>query len=200
MAHAHGGKRPGAGRQRNGPSKANAAVAKREKGSPSIYSEELGAKICEGLREGRTLRSICAAERMPSKTTVLTCAADPNHPFSDHYARAREVGYKQMADDLIDIADGKSVEWTEADAGGGDKPSDHDRDAVQRDRLRVDTRKWLLSKALPKVYGDKIVSELTGKDGGPIELAQIDPRDEIEDRIAGIAARLGTDEVPEGSK
>jgi len=27
---------------------------------------------------------------------------------------------------------------------------------VARDRLRVDTRKWLLSKALPKIYGDKL--------------------------------------------
>jgi hypothetical protein len=41
-----------------------------------------------------------------------------------------------MADELIEIAD------------GGDDPA--------RDRLRVDARKWLLSKALPKVYGDKI--------------------------------------------
>jgi hypothetical protein len=27
---------------------------------------------------------------------------------------------------------------------------------VARDRLRTDSRKWLLSKALPKVYGDKL--------------------------------------------
>jgi hypothetical protein len=36
-------------------------------------------------------------------------------------------------------------------------------------RLQVDTRKWLLSKALPKIYGDKLTAEVTGKDGGPIE-------------------------------
>ncbi len=29
--------------------------------------------------------------------------------------------------------------------------------------------KWLLSKALPKIYGDKLTAEVTGKDGGPIE-------------------------------
>jgi len=27
---------------------------------------------------------------------------------------------------------------------------------VARDRLRCETRKWMLSKALPKVYGDKL--------------------------------------------
>jgi hypothetical protein len=88
--------------------------------------------------------------------------------------RAREVGYRKMADDLIDIADGSAVPSTEAD-GNKDKATDHDGDAVQRDRLRVDTRKWLLSKALPMVYGDKVISALTGRDGGPIELAPIDP-------------------------
>ena len=41
-----------------------------------------------------------------------------------------------MADDIIDIAD-----------ESGDP---------HRSRLRVDTRKWLLSKALPKIYGDRL--------------------------------------------
>lgn len=50
-----------------------------------------------------------------------------------------------MADQLTEIADDKS----------GDPA---------RDRLRLDTRKWLLSKALPKVYGDKI-AHVGGEDG-----------------------------------
>ena len=31
-----------------------------------------------------------------------------------------------------------------------------DHDHIARSRLRVDARKWLLSKMLPKVYGDKV--------------------------------------------
>jgi hypothetical protein len=70
-----------------------------------------------------------------------------------------------MADDLVDIADGKSVEWTRAET----EDADGARDAVHRDRLRVDTRKWLLSKALPKIYGDKVA--LTDADGeGPAKI------------------------------
>ena len=34
---------------------------------------------------------------------------------------------------------------------------------------QIDTRKWLLSKALPKIYGDKLTAELTGKDGQPLQ-------------------------------
>jgi hypothetical protein len=43
---------------------------------------------------------------------------------------------------------------------------------LQRSRLRVDTRKWLLSKALPKIYGDKLA--LGGdQDAPPITLRTI---------------------------
>ena len=67
-------------------------------------------------------------------------------------------------------ADGKSVAWTEQDAKEEDAAEDRDppKDVVQRDRLRIDTRKWLLSKALPKIYGDKITQEVTGKDGSAL--------------------------------
>ena len=30
-----------------------------------------------------------------------------------------------------------------------------------RNRLRVDTRKWMLAKMLPKVYGDKLETKIT---------------------------------------
>lgn len=44
-----------------------------------------------------------------------------------------------------------------------------DHDHVSRSRLRVDTRKWMLSKMLPKIYGDKTTTELTSPNGGPIK-------------------------------
>ena len=73
---------------------------------------------------------------MPDERTVRRWALDDVEGFSDQYARAREIGYQGMADDLTEIADAKD----------GDPA---------RDRLRVDTCKWLLSKVLPKVYGEK---------------------------------------------
>ena len=44
---------------------------------------------------------------------------------------------------------------------------------VQRDRLSVDARKWVASKLKPKKYGDRLATEITGKDGGPIQLAAV---------------------------
>lgn len=49
-------------------------------------------------------------------------------------------------------------------------------EAIARNRLRVETRKWMLSKMLPKMYGDKVTTEHTGKGGGPIQLAAVDLR------------------------
>ena len=120
-------------------------------GRPSIYSEELAARICERLAAGESLRKICADDDMPDRSTVRAWALD-NPTFSAQYARAREIGWTDIAEDLLDIADDKL----------GDP---------QRDRLRVDTRKWLLSKMLPKVYGDKQQHEVSGPDGGPLIIA-----------------------------
>ncbi|MFA5727547.1 MAG: hypothetical protein WC886_07900 [Saccharofermentanaceae bacterium] len=62
---------------------------------------------------------------------------------SKRYARATEMRAELMANELLEIADKKSK-------------SKDDNIKVQRDRLRVDSRKWLLAKLHPKKYGDKI--------------------------------------------
>jgi hypothetical protein len=36
---------------------------------------------------------------------------------------------------------------------------------IQRNKLRVDARKWVVCKLLPKVYGDKIQAEVSGELG-----------------------------------
>jgi hypothetical protein len=126
------------------------------KGRPSKFTQALADRICERLAAGETLRAICRDKDVPSHSTVLNWAK--TEPFSDQYARAREIGYALMADQLTEIADNVK----------GDPA---------RDRLRVDTRKWLLSKALPKLYGDKV--EHTGPGGGPlqfIELRAVEPK------------------------
>ena len=70
-----------------------------------------------------------------------------------------------MSDEINDIAEDGTNDWTKDEKGKTTFNNEHH----QRSRLRVDTRKWLLSKALPKIYGDKVVQEHVGKDGGPIQ-------------------------------
>jgi hypothetical protein len=74
-----------------------------------------------------------------------------------------------MADELVEISD--------ADCTVDGKP---DNALVQQARLRVDTRKWILSKMLPKRYGDRVTTEVTGDPNAPlltrIELVAVSPK------------------------
>lgn len=81
--------------------------------------------------------------------------------FSEQYARAKEAQAEAFADELISLADDSSNDIT----GELQMPNGV---AVQRSRLMVDTRKWVMSKLLAKKYGDKL--QHTGGDGeGPVQ-------------------------------
>jgi hypothetical protein len=137
-------------------------------GRRSKYSAPIGKAICKMLASGMTLNEICSRPLMPPESTVRTWATDPQHPFAAKYTQAREIGYLKMADDLVNIADDSTNDFMKRKQGDGEvEVVNHDH--IARSRLRVDTRKWLLSKALPKIYGDKTAHEVSGPNGGPIE-------------------------------
>ena len=74
------------------------------------------------------------------------------------------------AEQIIEIADDGTND-TYLDEQGNVKVN---TDVLGRSRLRVDARKWIASKLLPKVYGDKIDATLSGPDGGPIKYERIE--------------------------
>jgi len=114
----------------------------KKKGRPSLYTEPLATRICRRLAEGESLRAICADKAMPAISTVMGWLFDGNHDgFSEQYARAREAQAELRADEITDIADGVEHGASEA---------------VQAARLRIDARKWIAAKLLPKRYGDKL--------------------------------------------
>jgi hypothetical protein len=43
------------------------------------------------------------------------------------------------------------------------------REAIERARIRIDARKWTMSKIAPKKYGEKITQEQTGPNGEAIK-------------------------------
>lgn len=133
-------------------------------GRPSKYTPELARKICVELAQGAFLRQICRREDFPSEATVRGWVVDDRDGFSAQYARARAMGLHSMAEETVEIAD-DGLNDTYKKEDGSDAVN---TDVVQRSKLRVDTRRWLLSKMLPKEFGDKITQEHTGADGGPI--------------------------------
>jgi hypothetical protein len=137
-------------------------------GRPTIYTDDLGAEICRRIADGESLRAICRGEGMPDERTVRSWTLDANHPISPQYALARQAQYDRWAEEVLEIADDGTNDYVERERKDGSTETVLDGEHVQRSRLRVDTRKWLLSKLLPKKYGDKV--EHTGPDGGPINL------------------------------
>lgn len=136
-------------------------------GRPSLYTEEIAAEICQRIGEGETLNQICRDAHMPSRPTVVTWVLEDREGFSNRYARARDLQLEHWADEVIDVADDATNDFMEK-KNGEDKESSWSLNGehVQRSRLRIDSRKWLLSKLKPQQYGEKL--ELGGKDGQPL--------------------------------
>jgi len=147
------------------PKAANAGRAK-TRGRPSTYTKKLGDEVCRRLATGRTLRAVARDRNMPPERTVRRWANDDVEGFFTQYARAREIGYQAMADEIIEIADNGENDWMARQSRDGKERLMLNNEHVQRSKLRVDARKWLLAKALPKLYGDKL--EHAGADGGPL--------------------------------
>lgn len=125
------------------------------------YTPELAEAICERLAEGETLKGICRDAGMPSARQVRRWAMDDVQGFAAKYSRAREIGYLKMADEVLELADDKAGD-TYLDDTGTRRP---DHASVQRSRLQVDVRRWLLAKCLPKIYGDRQTVEHEAGEG-----------------------------------
>jgi hypothetical protein len=82
------------------------------------------------------------------------------------YARATELRAEKLADEMLEIAD--NFEHDIITTEDGRKVIDNA--VVNRDRLRVDSRKWLLAKLHPKKYGDKIDMTSNNESINPVSI------------------------------
>lgn len=138
------------------------------------FSQEIADRICSELAEGKSLRAVCQAEGMPNASTVLRWT-ETDGSFAQQYAGARARGYQLLADEILEISD-DSMGDVLTDKDGNERT---DAERVARARLRVDSRKWMLSKMLPKIYGDK----LDLNHSGSLKIAKELTEDELQ-RIA----------------
>lgn len=132
-------------------SKKESSETSEKGGRPSKYTAEIAEKICLMIASSTYgLRRICKENLdMPSPETI--CRWRARHPeFCQQYARAREVQADLLAEEIIDIADDDSQDQMLTETGI--KPN---AEFIQRSRLRIEARKWMACKLLPKIYGDK---------------------------------------------
>lgn len=143
-------------------SKAPPKKTPKKNGRPSKYTDKLADKICQMIAQGQSVRSICAKKDMISMQTFFRWLRE-NDKFREQYARACEERSYMHAEDIIEIADNATNDYMEKLEGDG---YIFNSENVQRSRLRIDTRKWLMSKLNPKVYGDKLDMTTNGNDIG----------------------------------
>ena len=123
----------------------SAIITKKPKnkgGRPTKYTKELANFICQLVSTfPYGLSKICYnREDLPHESTIRQWRLD-NPEFSAQYARAKLIQADILAEDCLDISDQSTAETYCAD------------------RLKIETRKWLASKLLPKQYGDRVVLE-----------------------------------------
>ena len=142
------------------------------KARPASYSLDLAERICAEIATGRSLPDISGDPGMPHARTVFRWLA--NQPeFQRLYELACLSRTHALAEEIIAISDDDSADWIEEPAKHGTGVVRRaDNAAVQRARLKVDSRKWLLSKLQPRKYGDRVSAEVTGANGGPLKTQQ----------------------------
>ena len=132
------------------------------------WTPEIESTICSRLIAGESVRTIAVDELMPSAALIYEHLQEST-AFVEQYARARESQMEAMAEDILAIADDSTHDTMTV------KNVDvADNEWINRSRLRVDTRKWIMSKLAAKKYGDK--TALTGADGGAIQIVSTIPR------------------------
>lgn len=111
-------------------------------GRPSKRTPELIDEICIRIASGRSLLSVSKDEDMPDHATIWRWM-HAEEDFRDKYARAIQTRAINHAEEISE---------TIQQVKRGEIPPDVGR-------VTIDGMKWVASRLLPKVYGDKQIVE-----------------------------------------
>lgn len=128
---------------------------------PIEEREIIARQVFNEMRQGLSAYKACVKVGLPQST--LSRWIDEDRSLAEDYARAREELHEFIAAEILAIAD---APVPSTDKGGVDPG------AIQKQRLQVDARKWLLSKLAPKKWGDKI--EVSGDADNPLKIERIE--------------------------
>lgn len=157
------------------------------------YTDEVAEYICEELADGRLLNDICQDEFLVhhgiNSKTVRSWAWRNSFDFQAKYWAARIIGVEAMSEEILRIADDSSEDTEIRISEKGIKYEVVNHDHINRARLRIETRKFLLAKIVANIYGDKSLNKLgqTFEETTPAEINA--PRIE-NDRMKDITERF----------
>ncbi len=126
-------------------------------GGKVLYSAEIADRILDRMATGETLSSICRDDGMPVPGTVrYWVVLDQPAGFAARYARARELQMEAWSDEIVAISDDTANDTHVTTYEGGVQRTSPNTEWLGRSRLKVDSRKWLMSKLAPHKYGDHL--------------------------------------------
>lgn len=122
-------------------------------GRPEDYTPEIAEKICEMLAtHDMGLSDLCKTyDYLPHESTIRRWMYR-NPEFRASYAQARIAQVDLLAEKSLDISRNNSMDTTINSNGDTVALSV----TVARHKLEIDTRRWLASKLMPKLYGNEI--------------------------------------------
>ena len=135
---------------------------------PEEVPVDIAAEVLHWLGEGKTLRAYCRQEGKPSYRAIYNWL-DKDDEFSSRFAHARDLGEEVISQECLEIADDDAKDIY----GELELPN---AVAVNRAKLRIETRLQLLAKWNPKKWGEKVQQEVTGVVG--VQLIHSIPRPE----------------------
>jgi hypothetical protein len=127
-------------------------------------TEELFEEICERLERGETLTKILLDSGMPTYNKVLAFRRQKPERET-RYKLAREEQMHRWSDDIVDLAD-----------------CYEDKDSINKTKMKITTRQWLMERVCWRVYGAKGQTEISGANGGPIVMGVDAPPEETRDQ------------------
>jgi hypothetical protein len=107
------------------------------------------------IAQGYTLRQIANLKGMPGMNLMLKWYAEKPE-FRQRIEKAKTELVERFAEDILDIADDASNDYMVRIARNGEEVKSLDHDNVNRSKLRIETRKWLMSKLRPERSGDNM--------------------------------------------
>ncbi len=121
--------------------------------------ESIFKEICKQIsEEGKPIRKVLLQEGMPKNETFYKWL-DEDEEKAKQYMRACKKRADVIFEEIVTIADDQESDTYKNQDGV--EVINHN--VINRSRLRVDARKWVVSKMNPKKYGDRIEQDITLK-------------------------------------
>jgi hypothetical protein len=128
------------------------------------YDFDTAMEICDEIANGKTLKEICRDKGMPSSATVFRWMHN-NLEFRAAYECAVGAYCDEQCSEMTRIADQSEGDIIAVDKDDGTAAVKVNKDAIERSRLRIETRQWIVEhRRFPSTFG-KPKSRRSEEDG-----------------------------------